>query len=323
MNLVSLNLKTAFAVSILTSSVAFAIPAECPAGAPNPLNNTNWAFHWEPGDDFAGPSAAIGTFSITTGGGRGGGLGLNGTMTVNANKGITRLASTAGGVQYQCDDAGNLRGGTLQFSGGSQGTLWQFTFSNSNFNEMLMVNEIYMDTSDLSHVLKGTAIRIDNQQACPANPTATLDLASAPLGWSFQTSSAGLPFSINDTFNANSGSVASGFLNFRAAANASLSGNLTTAVGGFPGFSAPNSNLYRLADTAGRFQVYGPSTGIGCAGGTLSLMVGPWAIQYEFVFADGAHSQIFLLSTLATSYTSNPQNSSTNIDVFVGSMKKF
>ena len=319
MNLVSLNLKTAFAVSILTSSVAFAIPAGCPAGAPNPLNNTNWAFHWEPGDDFAGPSAAIGTFSITAGGGRGFGLGLNGTMTVNANRGITRLASTAGGVQYQCDDAGNLRGGTLQFSGGSQGTLWQFTFSNSNFNEMLMVNEIYMDTSALSHVLKGTAIRIDNQQACPANPTATLDLASAPLGWSFQTSSAGLPFSANDN-NFNSGSVSSGFLNFRAASS-SLSGNLTTAVGG-SNFIAPNSNLYRLADTAGRFQVYGPSTGIGCAGGTLSLMVGPWAIQYEFVFADGAHSQIFLLSTLATSY-GNPRNSSTNTDVFVGSMKKF
>ena len=304
-----IRLTMAVAASILTSSLALAIPAGCPAGAPNPLNNTNWAFHWEPGDNYAGPSAAIGTFSITAGRG---GLVLNGTLTINANKGITRLASTTGSVQYQCDDAGNLRGGTLQFSGGSNATLWQFTFSNGNFNEMLMVNEVYLDNASLSHVLQGFAVRVDNQQACPVNPLAALD-TSAPLGWSFQTASAGLPFSVVD-INRNSGSASSGFLNFRSS---NLTGNLTTAVGGSPGFFAPNSNLYRLADTFGRYQVYGPSTGIGCAGGTLSLMVGPWAVQYEFVFADGAHSQIFLLSTLATSY------SNSNSDVFKGTMKRF
>lgn len=251
-------------------------------------------------------AAAIGTFSITT---TASGLTLNGSNTISVQDGVSRLSSLTGKIQYQCDEGGVLRGGTMQFADGQAGTLWQFSFSGSNYNEMYMVNETFPQTRlALTHVFQGYAVRIDNQQACPATPNLVLDSSfSAPRGWSIHTESAGELFTFNNSISTNgSGSV--GFLNFRSNAgrdgSGAITGNLTTAVGA-NGYAA-TSSVIRLADTAGRYQVYGPGAGIGCSGGNMSFMVGPWAVQYEFVFADGAHSKIFILSTLATA--SGPDN---------------
>ncbi len=308
-----------FASPILFASLAFAEPlATCPPGTPNPLNNTNWAFHWESSDYHPAGTAAIGTFSIATDPFARGGptLALKGTTTVNAFGRISRLASTEGRVQYQCGANGLLRGGTLQFSDGNQGTLWQFTFSSTAWNEMYMVNEFYIDNAGLSRVLQGSAVRIDGQQACNANPMLVLDNAtSSPNGWSFHTESA-MYAVVNGT--ASSGYLDLSFNSIGRSGLGALTGNLTTSAGGLGVTNA----VYRLMDTSGRYQVYGPSGGIGCAGATLSVQVGPYAVQYEGVFADGSHSSLFLLSTNATAQGSGDRFSYRS-DVLKGFMKKF
>ena len=267
--------------------------AQCnPNPVSDPLNNTTWAFHAEATDYQPQGSASIGTFSINRiADPRNAGqfvLALTGTMTVNAGDRIIRLTSTTGKVQYQCDPLTNaLRGGTLQFSDGSQAVLWQFVFRNGNYNTLFMVNEVYIDNVFLAKVLRGTAVKIVNQQPCPANPLLVLDnTASAPNGWSLQTESAAY-----DNVN---GTSAIGILNGRFTSDrtgqGSLSGTITTNIGSTT--NRPGNYVTRLADTNGRYEVYA-----GCTGGAMSFVLGSVAAQYEFVFASGDFSELFLLGT--------------------------
>ena len=326
----SSKIASYFAASMLLTSLAMAVPqvVPCPASAGNPLNGTNWAFHWESSDFFQFDSAAIGTFSINqVADTRGGGttLVLTGIMTINAQDQVSRLASTNGKVQYQCDDTG-IRGGNLQLNDGQNPSVWEFVFASSAQNEMYLVNQYYYGGAAFSKVLKGSAVRIDGQQPCPANPMTALDNALAPatLGWSFRTST---------VFSGTVGTSAIGIINGRLASAAdrtglgAITGTITTNTSaGLIGFS-----VSRLADIFGRYQVYGPTagggSGAGCAGGTLSFLVGPYAAQYEYVFADGAHSQLFLLSTNATSnggqFTSRPTNGRYSSDMLIGFMRKY
>ena len=137
---------------------------------------------------------------------------------------------------------------------------------------------------------------------------------SSPNGWSFHTESA---------IFAGAGVASSGYFDFvfnpagRPGVGA-LTGNLTTSAG----TSGSANAVYRLMDTSGRYQVYGPSSGIGCAGATLSVQVGPYAVQYEGVFADGSHSSLFLLSTNSTAQGFGDRFSF-RFDVLKGFMKKF
>ena len=307
--------------------------AQCnPNPVSDPLNNTTWAFHAEATDYQPQGSASIGTFSINRiADPRNAGqfvLALTGTMTVNAGDRIIRLTSTTGKVQYQCDPLINtLRGGTLQFSDGSQAILWQFVFRNGNYNTLFMVNEVYIDNATLAKVLRGTAVKVVNQQPCPANPLLVLDnTASAPNGWSLQTESA-----VYDNVN---GTSAIGILNGRFTSDrtgqGSLSGTITTNIGS-NNFNRPGNYVTRLADTSGRYEVYS-----GCTGGAMSFVLGPAAAQYEFVFASGDFSELFLLGTTTRSTNaifdsrsiSGPEpkliiSSSSAADILKGTMSKF
>lgn len=329
--------KAAFlAASFLLASQA---QAQCPVGVADPLNNTNWSFHAEATDyEFPG-SASIGTFSINRiADPRNAGqtiLALSGTMTVNAGNRIARLASTTGKVDYQCDPGTSIiRGGTMQFSDGSQGVLWQFLFSNSNYSEIYLVNEVYLNNLFLSHVLEGIAVKVENPRPCPANPLLALDNAtSAPLGWSLRTESA--------VYDSTNGSTGIGILNFNYSSSSrsgegALTGTTTTNVGGLSFKGTAGNNVYRLAETNGRYQVYP-----GCTGGTLSMMVGPYAVQYEFVFANGDRTLMFLVSTLATAPSTGGNkvisdskglpsvngasyiDTRTRVDIFKGVLRKF
>ena len=270
--------------------------AQCnPNPLSDPLNNTTWAFHAEATDYQPQGSASIGTFFVNRiADPRNAGqfvLALTGTMTVNAGDRIIRLTSTIGKVQYQCDPLTNaLRGGTLQFSDGSQAILWQFVFRNGNYNTLFMVNEVYIDNTTLAKVLRGTAVKVVNQQPCPANPLLVLDnTTSAPNGWSLQTESA--------VFDGVNGTSAIGILNGRFTSDrtgqGSLSGTITTNIGSNNfNFNRPGNYVTRLADTSGRYEVYS-----GCTGGAMSFVLGSAAAQYEFVFASGDFSELFLLGT--------------------------
>ncbi len=307
--------------------------AQCnPNPVSDPLNNTTWAFHAEATDYQPQGSASIGTFSVNRiADPRNAGqfiLALTGTMTVNAGDRIIRLASTTGKVQYQCDPLTNtLRGGTLQFSDGSQAILWQFVFRNGNYNTLFMVNEVYIDNKFLAKVLRGTAVKVVNQQPCPANPLLVLDnTSSAPNGWSLQTESA--------VYDNVSGTSAIGILNGRFTSDrtgqGSLSGTITTNVGSIS-FNGPGNYVTRLADTNGRYEVYA-----GCTGGAMSFVLGSVAAQYEFVFASGDFSELFLLGTTTRGTNSSmdgwimarPQpklisSSSSAADILKGTMSKF
>ena len=128
-----------------------------------------WAFHWEATNYFPIGSAAIGTINVTRQPvANGGYLNVTGTMTVNAGDRIIRLATMASrrfgpSAQYQClTYTDSIRGGTLHFPDGSQDTLWQFVFKNSNFDEIFMVNEEYIDNIFLAHTLKGNGVKFNS-----------------------------------------------------------------------------------------------------------------------------------------------------------------
>ena len=270
----------ATATALLLSTAA---QAQCPA---DPLNNTTWSFHAEEADyNFTnvGGASYIGTFKVarTTIART---FAVTGTMTVNTGGGVTRLASIVGSAQL------DGQGGTLMFSFGRQSVLWQFVFGNS-CSEIDLVSET-MGNPSINQVLDGKALRIDNQQPCPANPYLLLDVSSAPTGWSFHTE--------QGTYQGTPGLSGIGTLIPRFVSNGRdpnargiLTANVTANAG-------PGLAVYRNAISGGQYQVYGD-----CSGGTLQFQVGPAAVQYEFVFADGSYNQLFLLSTTLTRQTDN------------------
>ena len=303
MKVFPLQIVTCFTTSLFLASFA---SAQCPI---DPLNNTSWAFHTEAADyNSFGGTSSIGSFKISRiADSRNIGqfiYSLTGSMTVNAGNRIVRLAPISGKPQLEG------AGGTLQFADGGQGVLWQFVFAN-NCKEMNLVNEVYLDNQTLNKVMDGKAVKIESPAACPPNAFLLLDPAFAPTGWSFHAeSSAFLPGTFGSSGSASIGTllpryVASGGTDRRTFGT--LSAVVSTNVGSFTGGSA----LYRLAPSAGTYQVY-PD----CSGGTMQLQLGPYATQFEFVFADPTYSQLFLLSTNVTAYGSRS-------DLFSGVAKKF
>ena len=285
-----------FAASLFLASNATAV---CPA---DPFDNTNWAFQAEGSDFYYKSVASIGRFKIVK---TSTGYLLTGNMTFNAAGSITRLTSTTGKPQLEG------QGGTLQFSDGRNGILWQFVFAD-DCREMYLVNEVYLNGDILAKVIKGTALRIDAQAVCPPNPYTLLEPSFSPGGWSFTSKSA--------VWTGVDGLASIGLLQASALPGdrrqqpGNLSGVVTTNVGAvdFSGrLPAIGNNLYRNAQVNGQYQVY-PD----CSGGTLSFLVGPYSVQYEFVFSDGPYSKAYLLSTLATA-------NNNRTDIFKGTLSKY
>ena len=159
--------------AIVITSAAHAV---CPT---DPLNNTTWSFHAEEADyNFTdvGGASYIGTFKVTRATSGRIPYTVSGTMTVNTGGGVTRLAPFVGTAQLEG------QGGSLQFAYGRHGVLWQFVFA-ADCSEINLVSEV-LNNPTINQVLDGKALRIDNQQPCPANP---FEATSAPTGWSFHT----------------------------------------------------------------------------------------------------------------------------------------
>ena len=270
--------------------------AGCPADS---LNNTTWAFQASTQDWLNSPSfASVGRFSVNRiADPRNAGqqiLSMTGTQSINSNGNLIRGLSFAGKAAL------DGFGGTLQFGTGSEGTLWLFAFSN-DCKEMYMVNEVYLNPSAPEvKAARATAVRVDAPAACPSNPNLLLDsLTLAPTGWSFTTRTA--------TWSDGGGFSSIGWLNpanqLSAAdprSRSAVRGILSTNVGG-RGFTGRGdivgtSGFWRNQQTNGVYQVY-PD----CSGGNISMMVGPFLAEHEFVFADGADQQILLVGRVQNS----------------------
>ena len=290
------QISSFFAASLFLASNASAV---CPA---DPFDNTSWAFQAEGSDFYFKSVASIGRFQIVK---TSTGYLLTGNMTFNADGSVIRLASTVGKPQLEG------AGGTLQFSDGRNGVLWQFVFAD-DCREMFLLSEVYLNGAILAKVIKGTATRIDAQASCPLNPYQLLESAFAPGGWSFTSKSA--------VWTGVNGLASVGLLKASAGVGdrrqqpGNLSGVVTTNVGSvdYSGrLPAIGNNVFRNAQVNGQYQVYAD-----CSGGTLSFLVGPYSVQYEFVFADGPYSKAFLVSTLATA-------NSNRTDIFKGTLSKY
>ena len=271
-----------------------------------------WAFHWENlGTFFDGlpaNAAAIGTFDVQRGAGNY--LTAIGNMTVNAGGRIVRLSATGTRnrgpmAQYQCiNGTAIIQGGSFHLSDGSQDTIWQFVFKDNTFSEIFMVNEEYIDNIGLSHVIKGNAVRI-NTAVQTANCTfitgggAILNNAmqfnlagDLTPWWSLQTQGSGIPFAVGAT-------AAIGTLTFLPTARPGIVGTVTSATG-----AANQVGHSRLAATAGSYQVNqcfnNAGTSLPGNGGNMSLQVGPYATQYEYVFSTNNLSMAFILSLTTT-----------------------
>ena len=282
-----------------------------------------WAFHWENesqnlnSDIFPSlPAAAIGTFDVQRAT-PSGFLTVNGNMTVNANGRVARYASTGTRLrgplaQYSCIAGTNIiQGGTLHLSDGSFDTLWQFVFKDNNFSEIFLVSEEFLNPGlGVTQVLKGNAVKFNSgvqTLACNAVPN---EMVFNPIGggltawWSLQTQSVGAALGSYVTGNGPSGfggAAANGVLVFALAGRPGLTGTVTTATSSLNGAA----NLSRLAPTAGNYGL-NPCNDIALAsnqlgnGGNMSFMVGPYAVQYEYLFINNNLSMAYILSTLAT-----------------------
>ncbi len=296
-----------------------------------------WVFHWENlGSFFDGVgsnAAAIGSFDVQRGVGNY--LTVIGNMTVNAGGRIVRLSGTSTRnrgplAQYQCINGTSIiQGGSFHLSDGSQDTIWQFVFKDNTFSEIFMVDEEYIDNVGLSHVLRGNAVRINTalQTAncnfitgggVPAllNNAMQFNLAGDPTPWwSLQTQDSGNPFALGTT-------AAIGALTFLPSTRPGLVGTVTSASG-----VGNQVNHTRLAPTAGSYQVNqcfnNAGTSLPGNGGNMSLQVGPYAAQYEYIFSTNNLSMAFILSLTTTGRPTFGQGNIGDSDILYGTLNRW
>ena len=321
---------------LATTSMAQCLSGDAAAPGGNDPLVGQWAFHWESEIGLIGvfpsPAAAIGTFDVQRSPSSNF-LTLTGNMTINANGRIYRLAPTGTRLrgplaQYQCIPGTNIiQGGTLQLSDGSFDTMWQFVFKDNNFTEIFMVDEEFLNPGpNVNLVLKGNAVKFDsaiqtaNCNSVP-NEMVTNPLTGLPTAWwSLQSQSVGLPISGPGILGVG-GVAAIGNLVFSTASRPGLTGTVSTASSAQPGLS-----FSRLASTAGSYGLNACNnialipTSIG-NGGNMSLMVGPLAVQYEYVFINNGLSGAYVLSTLAT--RNSDANFSFGADALYGTLNRW
>lgn len=335
-------LSLAASALLATSTMAQCLSGDNVApGGLDPLVG-QWAFHWESESQALDqiflaslPAAAIGTFNVQRAASNNF-LTLDGNMTVNANGRILRNSSTGTRfrgplAQYQCIPGTNIiQGGVIHLSDGSFDTMFQFVFKDSSFSEIFLVSEEFLNPGfGVSRVLKGNAVKFDSSlqtASCNAvaNVMVTNPLTNLPTAfWSLQTQSvgaaAGPGFAGPSGFG---GTAAIGDLVFTTQNRPGLTGTITSAS------SAQNAaNYSRLAPTAGSYSL-NPCNNIALApnqlgnGGNMSLMVGPLAVQYEYLFINTSLSMAYILSTSATKGSDFGLAAATS-DVLYGTLNRF
>ncbi|MBY0507627.1 MAG: hypothetical protein K2X03_27180 [Bryobacteraceae bacterium] len=233
--------------------------AGCPAGiAPLTLLSGSYAFNLR-GDAASERSAyaASGRFEANLGV-----LAITQTSSQSSVHLVTRLESGPGRFQVNAD----CTGGTLTFNLGSLPLQFQFYFR-AGFQELDVI-------STSNRYILGVVSRASTA-GCPANP---LSLLSGIGAWTLNAQTY-----INDSDDPARFHIAGRLV---ASNSGALAINATSIL-----MSNINSNSIRLEGDAGSFQIF-PD----CTGGTLTMNLSSFPMQYDFWFYNNGRS-LYLISS--------------------------
>lgn len=286
--------------------------------AADPIDGTSWAMRTL--NDKNEVAAVVARFKITKGfSRRSSGYSLDGTFSFSSidspatSATIVRLAQTQGGVvldPYLTDaffPYNPRTGGWFQFSNGSVGMFWNFTFTDATCTTM----NLTLDNSSFasggrstSLTMRGIATKIVSPAACPLNPNTLIDIANAPSGFSLNgfvinavpvavtalSTLVGMPPPPPDAVRFTSVGLYSGNVSGSTSTTSTFA---SVAYGSF----GPVAN----AGTFGNYQVY-----FDCSGGAISMLFGNTPVQLEFVFADANYKKMWFTSLLVRNVVGDP-----------------